>query len=79
MQQIQDGKSINTAFILNSEEGDAAHQIRNILDKIYGKRDGSYFIISETPIENPERTAKYKVVYVEDNKGEKNSFVFLLS
>lgn len=79
MQHIQDGKSIDTAFVLNSEKGDSGHQIRNIIDKMYGKRDGSYFIISETPLENPERTAKYKIVYVEDHKGEKHSVVFLLN
>ena len=75
----KDGRSIETAIKVEDCGSETNHRINTLIEEIIGG-DGDYFILSETTVENPEKTKRYKVMFVEDNiKNEKYSLFFDIS
>ena len=71
-----DGKTPETAFVITDSSGEMTASIANFIDKLYGGGDGSYFILSETTLENKQDKNRYKVIYLEDKDNNKQTVYF---
>jgi hypothetical protein len=69
----QDGMTPETAFVINDSTGEFTLTIGSHLDRLFGS---SYFVHSETTLDNKKNNKRYKVLYVEDDKGHKHSIFF---
>ena len=76
MNKIQDGKTPETAFVIEDSSGEMTSSIGELIEKIYGGEDGSYFIKSESTVEPSDKHGRYKILFVEDSVGE-NHKVYL--
>jgi len=76
MENTKDGKTMETAFIITDSSGEMTSSIANLIDRLFGGNDGSYFIFSETTTINRDTKKKYKVLYVEDSTGGKQNVFF---
>lgn len=76
MTENRDGKSPETAFIIEDSSGEFTASIGNFVDRMFGGNDSSYFILSETTMEKKEVDKRYKVLYVEDSVGDKHTLFF---
>jgi len=74
----KDGRSTMTAYEVKSS-GEMNPEMREIVEAEFGGNDGSYFIHSETTLETPDRSDRFKVLFVEDCKGNKHTIYFKIS
>lgn len=72
----RDGKSPETAWVIKDSSGEMTVSIGNMVERLFGGDDGSYFILSETTLENKETNRRYKVLYVSDYKDVKHKVFF---
>ena len=82
METQRNGRSPETAFIIQDSSGEMTASIGEFVENMFGGEDGSYFIHSETTLENRGKDKRYKVLYVEEPSKEKihmlnNYFQFL--
>lgn len=73
---MRDGKTPETAFIIRDSSGEMTSSIGNLIDNMYGGGDGSYFIISETTMQDKKTQKRYKVLFIEDKDNNKRSVYF---
>ena len=63
--EMTNGHSASTAIKLKSDVSQLAMNISKELTKIYGTKDGAYFVHSEQSINVSKENKRYKVLYVE--------------
>ena len=71
-----DGKTPETAFIIEDSSGEMTSSIGELIENMFGGTDGCYFVHSETTMEQKKTGNRYKVLFVEDSQGLKHSVYF---
>ena len=76
-EQVRDGKSPDTAFLVTDSSGEFTSSIANFIEQRYGGKDGDFFILSETTMVSKDHdNKKFKVLYVEDCNNVKHTVYF---
>ncbi len=73
---MQNGKTVDTAYIIYDSSGEMTSSIAEFIDKKFGRGDGDYFIHSETTLEPKDRSGRYKVLFVEDYENKRHKVYF---
>ena len=76
METERNGRSPETAYIITDSSGEMTASIGEFVENMFGGKDGSYFVHSETTLENRGKDKRYKVLYVEDGNGKKHTIYF---
>ena len=76
MTQMRNGMTPETAFIIEDSSGEFTSSIGELVEKMFGGNDGDYFVHSETTQETPDKSKRYKVLFVEDCNGKKHTVYF---
>jgi len=76
MKTTRDGRTPETAFIIEDSSGEMTVTIGQKIERLFGGRDGDYFVYSETTQEIKETGKRYKVLCVEDSVGGKHLVYF---
>jgi len=76
MEIIRNGLTPETAILLKDNSGDTTSSVGEILCNMFGKENGSFFIYSETTLNNIDNTKRYKAYYIGDNNGNRHTIFF---
>lgn len=74
--ELRDGRSPETAFIIEDSSGEMTASIGEMLDEMFGGSDGNYFVHSETTLERKDDEHRYKVLFIEDSNNERRTVYF---